>query len=224
MKADSKDRLPPVVVIGAGGHAKVVIELITAGGDYEIVGLTDADPTPRRVGGIQVIGGDELLPRLRGDGVVHAFVALGHNALRQRVARKVMDLGFELVNAISPTAVISPSARLGRGVAVMAGAVINADAVIGDCAIVNSGAIVDHDALLGDAVHVGPGCALAGGVTLGQRTFLGVGVSVVPGVVIGADAIVGAGACVTDDLTAGILAVGVPARAIRTLDLSAEVL
>jgi UDP-perosamine 4-acetyltransferase len=207
----------PLIVIGAGGHAKVVIELLTASGAYRIVGLTDADPSPRRLLGFEVLGGDDILPRLRAEGVAHAFVALGDNALRQKAALKARGLGFALVNAVSPTASLSPSAHMGVGVAVMAGAVINACGAVGDFAIVNSGAVVDHDAVLGEACHIGPGCALAGCVTIGPRAFLGVGVSVTPNITIGQDTIVGAGACVTADLPAGILALGVPARAVRSL-------
>jgi UDP-perosamine 4-acetyltransferase len=208
-----------VVIIGAGGHAKVVIELIAADASKAIVGLTDADSTPRQVSGLEVLGGDDVLPRLRAEGVAHAFVALGDNALRQKTAAMLQTLGFELVNAISPAATVSPSAKIGRGVAIMAGAVINADSVIGDCAIINTGAVVDHDAVLGAAVHVGPGCALAGNVTLGPRAFLGVGVSATPGVSIGMDTVVGAGACITTSLAGGVLALGVPARVVRSLNL-----
>ena len=128
----------PVVVIGAGGHAKVVIELIRAQGLYDVMGCTDREPQQQDVVGAPILGGDDVLPDLYAQGVRHCFVALGDNALRRKVAAQVTALGFELVNAISPKAVVSPTARLGRGVAVMAGAVINADATIGDLAIVNT--------------------------------------------------------------------------------------
>ena len=213
----------PIVIIGAGGHAKVVIELIAASPSNRVVGLTDADNSARQVAGVDVLGGDDILPNLRNTGVTHAFVALGDNTRRHLVATRVRALGFTLVNAISSAAIISPSARLGCGVAVMAGVVINAGSTIGDFAIINSGAVVDHDADLGEACHVGPGCALAGSVTLGPRAFLGVGASVAPGVLIGETTMVGAGACVTVDLPAGVLAVGVPARVVRTLNQTTEV-
>ncbi|MEO6376629.1 MAG: hexapeptide transferase, partial [Caulobacteraceae bacterium] len=132
--------LPPVVVVGAGGHAKVVIELIRAEGRYEVVALLDADTTPRQVLGVEVVGDDDALPRLRVDGIANAFIALGGNALRLKVGGRARAAGFELVNAISPMAVISPTARIGAGVAVMAGAVINAEARVEDFAIVNTNA------------------------------------------------------------------------------------
>ena len=200
-----------VVIIGGGGHAKVVIESLRAGGET-VAAIVDADPTPRAVLGVPVIGDDLALADLRGQGLSKLFVAIGDNRLREKLGRKARELGFTLVNAIHPSAMISPTARLGEGVAVMAGVAINADSRIGDLAIINTGAIVDHDCDLGAACHVGPAAALAGGVTLGERAFLGVGARAIPGVTIGADAIVGAGGVVARDLPDAVVAVGVPAR------------
>jgi UDP-perosamine 4-acetyltransferase len=200
-----------VVIIGGGGHAKVVIESLRACGKT-VTAIVDADPTPREVLGVPVVGDDLALADLREHGHSELFVALGENRLREKLGRKARELGFTLVNAIHPSAVISPTARIGEGVAVMAGVAINADSRIGDLAIVNTGAVVDHDCVLGAACHLGPAAALAGGVTLGERAFLGVGARVIPGVTIGADATVGAGGVVVRDLPDGVLAVGVPAK------------
>jgi UDP-perosamine 4-acetyltransferase len=200
-----------VVIIGGGGHAKVVIESLRASGET-VVAIVDADPTPREVLGVPVLGDDLMLPILREQGLSKLFVALGDNRLREKLGRKARELGFILVNGIHPSAIISPSARLGEGVAVMAGVAINADSRIADLAIINTGAIVDHDCQLGAACHLGPASALAGGVTIGERAFLGVGARVIPGVSIGADTIVGAGGVVVRDLPDGVLAVGVPAQ------------
>jgi UDP-perosamine 4-acetyltransferase len=200
-----------VVIIGGGGHAKVVIESLRASGKA-VAAIVDADPTPRSVLGVPVVGDDLALADLRGQGLSELFVALGENRLREKLGGKARDLGFTLVNAIHPSAVISPTARIGEGVAVMAGVAINADSRIGDLAIVNTGAVVDHDCVLGAACHLGPATALAGNVTLGDRAFLGVGARAIPGVTIGADAIVGAGGVVVRDLPDGVLAVGVPAK------------
>lgn len=200
-----------VVIIGGGGHAKVVIESLRAAGQ-DIAAIVDADPTPREVLGVPVVGDDLALQGLRDKGLDKLFVAVGDNRLRQTLGRKARELGFSLVNAIHPSAVISPSARLGDGVAVMAGAVVNAESWIGDLAIINTGAVVDHDCRLGAACHLGPASALAGGVSIGDRAFLGVGVRVIPGVAIGADTIVGAGGVVVRNLPDAKLAIGVPAK------------
>ncbi|WP_343698777.1 acetyltransferase [Caulobacter sp.] len=200
-----------VVIIGGGGHAKVVIESLRAMGEA-IAAIVDADPTPRTVLGVPVVGDDLALAGLKEQGLSKLFVAIGDNRLREKLGRKAREQGFSLVNAIHPSAVVSPSAILGEGVAVMAGAAINADSRIGDLAIVNTGAIVDHDCVLGASCHIGPATALAGGVNLGERAFLGVGARAIPGVTIGADTIVGAGGVVVRDLPDAVLAVGVPAK------------
>jgi UDP-perosamine 4-acetyltransferase len=205
-----------LVIVGAGGHAKVVIELFRAARpELAIVGLTDADPTRREVLGVPVIGDDGVLARLRAEGVTHAFVALGDNRARDAASRRLDMIGFDIARVVSPAATVSPSVNLGRGVAVMAGAVINAEAHVSAFAIVNTGARIDHDCRIGRAAHIGPGAALCGSVTVGERTLLGVGASALPGVHIGDDVVVGGGACVTGDLADGVTAVGVPARVLE---------
>ncbi|WP_168073077.1 acetyltransferase [Caulobacter sp. SSI4214] len=200
-----------VVIIGGGGHAKVVIESLRASGQT-VAAIVDADPTPRAVLGVPVVGDDAKLAELKGRGLSKLFVAIGDNRLRQILGRKGCDMGFSLVNAIHPSAVISPTATIGEGVAIMAGVAINADSRVGDLAIVNTGAVVDHDCVLGAACHLGPASALAGTVTMGERAFLGVGARAIPGVSIGTDTIVGAGGVVARDLPDGVLAIGVPAK------------
>ena len=202
-----------VVVIGAGGHAKVVIELLRAAGrevDFCIAGSGDEGTTCL---GVPVLIGDDRARELWREGYRHAIVAIGNNRLRERLARDLADLGFTFVNAVSPRAVVSPSARLGVGVAVMAGAVINAEAVIGDHVIINTLASVDHDCVIGAASHVAPHCGLAGGARVGDRVFLGIGSTVLPEISIGPDVQVGAGSVVIRDIAVGTV-VGVPARPI----------
>ena len=200
-----------VVIIGGGGHAKVVIESLRAGGET-VTAIIDADPTPRAVLGVPVVGDDLALPTLRGQGLSKLFVAIGDNRLRQTLGRKARDHGFALVNAIHPSAVVSPSVRLGEGIALMAGVAINAESWIDDLVIVNTGAVVDHDCRLGAACHLGPASALAGSVSVGERAFLGVGARAIPSVSIGADTIVGAGGVVVRDLPDAVVAIGVPAK------------
>lgn len=200
-----------VVVIGAGGHAKVVIEALRWSG-WTVIGCTDGDPTPRTILGVPVIGGDEVLPSVRASGVSHAFPAFGNNSLRERVGDQLLELGFEVPIAMGPNVNLSPSATVGRGVALFAGSTVNAEATLNDFVIINTGASVDHDSRIGRAAHIAPGCALAGCVTVGDRAFLGAGVSVIPGIDIGSDTVVGAGSVVVRDLPSGVTAMGAPAR------------
>ena len=165
--------------------------------------------------GVRVIGADHDLARVHGSGVRKAFVALGDNRRRLVIGRDLEHIGFEIINAISRAAVLSPSAQLGRGVAVMAGAVVNAATTIGDFAIVNTGASIDHDLAIGEGAHIGPGCALAGNVRIGRLACLGVGTSATPGTTVGAGALVGAGACIVRDIPDAAVARGVPARVVN---------
>jgi UDP-perosamine 4-acetyltransferase len=200
-----------VVVLGAGGHAKVVIEILRAMGERVDLCIGGAD-SPDVCAGVPVVRGDEHLHTLAARGYRRAFVAIGANAVRQRVGQQARDAGFTMIRAVSPLAAISPSARIGEGVAVMAGAVVNAEAVVGDFAILNTGATVDHDCRIGAAAHVGPQCALAGQVQVGEGSFLGIGCKVIPLVTIGRDVVVGAGSVVIADLPDHVTALGVPAR------------
>jgi UDP-perosamine 4-acetyltransferase len=204
--------LPSLVLVGAGGHAKVVIEVARAQGRFAIVGVVDPRPPADRVLGVPVLGGDEALPRLRAEGVAWAFVALGGNAARERIGGALRAAGFRLATLVHPGAEVMPSARVGEGVVAMPRVVVGAEARVEDLAILNTGAVVEHDNLIGAAAHVAPGVALAGNVRVGARALVGVGSAVRPGVSIGADAVVGAGSAVVADVPAGATVGGAPAR------------
>jgi len=203
------------LLIGAAGHAKVVIELFRAAHSYEPVGLVVQEASTGSVLGVPIVGTDSDLSRLRKTGLSHAFVAIGNNERRLAMGRSLERLGFEIVNAISPMAAVSPSARLGRGIAIMAGASVNADAQIDDFVIINTGASIDHDCRVGEGSHVAPGCAIAGNVMIGRLAFIGIGSSAIPGINIGDRATIGAGACVVRNIPSDATARGVPARVVR---------
>lgn len=205
-----------IVVIGAGGHAKVCIELLRAQGDVVAFCIGSSDSSDTCVG-VPVLKSDDHLAMLRKDGYSKVFVALGSNALRSRLAQLATDLGFELVNALSPSAVISPSAKIGKGVAVMAGAVVNAEASIGDLCIINTGATVDHDCQIGRAAHIAPQSALAGNVEIGQQTFVGIGTKIIPTICVGEYVMIGAGSVVISSINSRTTVVGVPAKAINNI-------
>lgn len=206
--------MPPgddLIVVGAGGHAKVVLELIRASGRFNVIGCVDPGGA-REILGVPVLGGDELLPGLHRAGVRYAFVALGGNRLRRDVTRRVRDIGFELPAAVSPAASISPTASVAAGAAIMGGVTINANAVVAEGAIVNTNASVDHDCVVGPFAHCAPGTHLAGVVVVEEGAFVGIGACAIPGTRIGAWSVVGAGAVVIDDVPPRATAVGVPAR------------
>jgi UDP-perosamine 4-acetyltransferase len=206
-----------VVVVGAGGHAKVCVEILQSMGERVAFCVADVDSPLRSCVGVEVLLGDACLAELAASGYSRLFVALGENVTRSRLASKAVSLGFELVTAISPTAVVSPSAKIGKGVVIMPTAVVNADARIDDLCIVNTGATIDHDCVLGRGVHVAPQCGLAGGVRVSDWAFLGAGTIVLPNISIGTEAVVGAGAVVVANVPDGALCKGVPGRSTQKI-------
>lgn len=207
--------LKKMVVFGAGGHAKVVIDAIEEAASYEIAFLADANSARggNRYKGY-LINSEEEGFSAGTWGVTHAFVAIGKNEVRKRIALKARESGFVLGTVVHPAAVVSKGAILGAGTLVMPGCVINADTVVGSNVIVNSGSIVEHDCQVGDNVHIAPRVALCGGVNIGNDALIGVGAVILPGVKVGARAIVGAGAIVLSDIPDGALVKGIPARAV----------
>lgn len=193
------------LVVGAGGHAKVVLATLDALG-VPVAGVLDDAPASDEVLGVRVLGPVALLADHAGP----AVLAIGSNAVRQRLAEAYSQVDW--LTAVHPSAVVHASVRIGAGSLVAAGAVVQPDAVIGRHVILNTGATVDHDSRVGDFAHVAPGVHLSGGVTVGEGGFLGVGSCAIPGVTVGAWATVGAGAAVVRDLPARTTSVGVPAR------------
>lgn len=200
-----------VIVLGAGGHAKVVIEIVRALG-YQVSYCVAGSDSPDDCMGVPVLKGDSHLPELRHFGHSLFFPAIGSNTIRERSTAHAVSIGYELINAISPNAIISPSLVLGKGIAIMSGVVINAQCKIDDLAIINTGATVDHDCHIGFCAHVAPQCALAGNVSIGSRAFLGIGTCVIPDVTIGDKSIIGAGSVVISDIPSSVTALGHPAK------------
>ena len=206
----------PVIGFGAGGHAKVVIEILRSMREYEILGLLDKRlPTGANVLGVEVLGDDSLMTELKERGIEHAFIGVGtvgDAQPRRELYEKVVSSGFQIVPAIHAAAIVSSSAQIGTGPTIMAGAIVNANAVIGDNVIVNTGAIVEHDCVIGDHTHIATGARLAGGVQVGPGSHIGIGAVIRQEIKIGDGAIVGAGAVVVRDVPQGTTVIGVPAQ------------
>jgi UDP-perosamine 4-acetyltransferase len=212
------------LLIGAGGHGKVVMDILKSGAQYRPIGFVDADPklTGTRVCGLPVFGAIHLLSRLiREHRIGAAIIAIGDNRARASYAKAVDDARIPLINAIHKSAVISPTVVLGRNVVVAANAVVCTESRIGDFSIINTAATVDHECELGTAVHICPGAHLAGRVRVDDNAFVGLGANVIQCLRIGAGAIIGAGAVVLSDIPSGATAVGVPARVIKSANARA---
>jgi len=203
-----------VVIIGASGHGKVVCDALQSS-DASIMGFADDDHQKwgREWSKLPVLGNIESL---KNKDVILAM-GIGDNTTREKVFLRAKTLGFRFVNVIHPSAVIGRGCRLGEGVVVFANVVINPDTQIGDDVILNTSCSVDHDCVIESHAHIAPGSRLAGNVKVGEGTLIGIGTAVIPGVKIGAHSIVGAGSVVIDDLPDHCVAVGNPARVIKSL-------
>jgi sugar O-acyltransferase (sialic acid O-acetyltransferase NeuD family) len=200
-----------ILILGAGGHAKVIADILQLRG-MQVIGYLDDDSEKwgLRLLGLPVLGAIATCAGYEVDG---AIVGIGLNSRRRSVVEHY-DHVFRgrWVNAIHPKATLAASVRVGCGVFVGAGVIASPDATIGNHVIVNTAAVVGHDSHIADFVHVGPTSTITGGVTIGEETFIGTGVSIIPEVHIGRQATIGAGASVVRDIPDGVTAVGVPAR------------
>ena len=214
-----------LLVLGGGGHGKVVADVLRAAG-HVLVGFADRRPelvgtVVEPGGGVVVATADELLAAIASGGPLPGgadavALGVGDNALRLRA---LDALGSAAAPPIAhPSAVLSPSAALGVGTMVMPRVVVNAAARVGGGVILNTGAVVEHDCVVGDGAHISPNATLTGAAHVGARSWVGAGAVVLPGVRVGSDARVGAGAVVTRAVPDGATVMGVPARVGVPLD------
>lgn len=207
------------IVLGGGGHARVLIDLMREAGHAAPLGILDSDASRwgGDLDGVPILGGDDLLPQLRGQGVTLFVVGLGSvGDARPRRALFDFALGHALepLTLRHPSAVCSGAARVGRGCQLLPGSIVNAGASLGVNAIVNSGAIVEHDCVLGDHVHVATGARLASSVYVAPGAHIGIGAVIRQCISIGEGAVIGAGAVVVRDVAPATTVVGVPAKPI----------
>lgn len=204
--------MTPLVLLGAGGHARVLLELARAA-DYPVLGVCDPELAANAVSsweGLDVLGDDAALDLLP-PGRIALMLGIGQLAkgnLRQRVYTSWRSRGYDFPVLVHPTAWVASDVVLKGGVQVMAGAVIQPSCEIGENSIINTRASVDHDCFVGRNVHVAPGATLCGAVTIEDGAFIGAGATVIQGLRIGAGAVVGAGVTLVRDLSSAMTAIG----------------
>lgn len=206
-----------IVIIGAGGHARVIFEILSYNRNIEVFAFIDnvIRGSDERIMGIPVLGDHSVLPKLFKSDIMGAIIGVGDNNIRKAHFEKIKNMGVELINAIHYTAHIAHSVKIGKGVAIVTGATIATGVKIGNNVIVNTGAIIEHEDILEDHVHIAPGTVLAGRVTVKEGTFIGAGSVVKEYVVIGENTIIGAGSIVLENIPDNVVAVGAPAKVIK---------
>ena len=198
------------LIIGAGGHAKVIADMILRQG-MQVLGFLDDNPLliGQEIFNLPVLGKIDTWKSYKPNGLV---IGIGDNAIRRKIVQNLESSNPPWRTVIHPNAVIATAVQLGEGSVVMAGAIINVDTIVGKHSIINTGATVDHDCRIGDFVHIAPGANLAGDVHVDDGTFLGIGSSVIQRQKIGANSTIGAGGVVVCDIPPNVIAKGVPAR------------
>ncbi len=211
----NKRRKQAVMVFGAGGHGKVVIDALELKGEYYVDCVLDDKNKPDSFFDYPLLGSMKDLEKVIARGVRHAIVAVGDPFVRDLNSKKLIAAGFQLIKVIHPESVISRNVKIGNGSVVFAKAVLNSGTSIGRNCIVNTGALIEHDNSIGDNVHVSPKAVLGGEVKVGDNTHIGIGAVVINGLSIGSNTIIGAGSVVTRDVPDNVIAYGIPARVRR---------
>lgn len=200
-----------LLILGAGGQGKVVLDLALTCEAWDEIGFLDGGKIGEEVLGYPVIG-DLLEYEILKEEYTHAIVAIGNNELRLKLTEALLEIGYEVPIFIHPSAVVSQFSNIGAGTIVMPQSVINVSANVGKGCIVNTGVIIEHDCQICDGVHLSPSATLGGTVRIGNESWICLGAKIINNIVIGSHVTVGAGAVVIEDIEDETLVVGVPAE------------
>lgn len=208
-----------VIILGAGEQGRVVLNILKYDKEFQIIGFIDVCDNPQIWGTyvkkIEILGGLSLLPELYQKKTEGCIVAFGDNKRRVELANQAKKIGYSLINAIHPSAVISKCATLGEGIVICPNVSINPDVNIGNNVIINTGTIVEHDCIIEEGVHIAPGVHLAGGVKVKVNAFVGIGATVIDDLTIGENSIIGAGTVIIKNVPDNVTVVGVPGRVVK---------
>lgn len=204
-----------LLIYGAGGHGKVVLDIVEQEDRYNIAGFIDDNPAKqgKNFCGYPVLGDFNFLNKTARN--YQLILAVGDKRTRSRLWSRLKKLGYKLASAVHPSAQVGRDVSIGPGSVLMANTVVNPGTKVGVNVIINTGATIDHDCLIQDYVNIAPGAHLAGNVQVGEFSHIGIGASVIQGIKIGKNTIIGAGAAVIRDIPSDVIAVGVPAEVIK---------
>lgn len=209
-----------LVLLGPGGHASVVLEVLKQYKNIEIIGFTDADNLNDHIyKDFSILGTDKVLAELiKENKATHAFITVGStgdNSLRKKLFKKVINLGYQSLNTIDKSSVIAEDINLKTGNLISPGVTINSEVIIGKNNIINTGAIIEHGSRIGSHTHIAPGSVLGGNVEICDLSHIGLGARVIEGIKIGKNSLIGAGAVIIKDVPDNSVVVGNPGRIIR---------
>lgn len=209
-----------ILLFGASGHAKVIIDIVEKENKYQIVGLVDDfAPVGKEVLGYKVIGTVQQLSSVFTEHTIFGgVVAVGDNALRKQMVERIKDMipEFVFVSVMHASAQVGKNVSIGEGTVLMAGSIVNSQSILGKHCIINTKASVDHDGVLGDYSSLAPAVTLAGTCTVGSMSAVCLGANVIQGISIGKETVIGAGSLVLENIPDSVLCYGVPAVVIRS--------
>jgi len=202
----------PLIILGNGGHASVLTEILFAQ-DNKIIGFTTPAAEENHFGSAY-LGSDDVILQYNPTDIelVLGLGMLGPSSVREKIFNDFKGKGYYFKTLIHPSAIISPSVQLGEGVQILAGAIIQTGTVIADNTIVNTGAIIDHDGKIGAHVHIAPGTKISGAVQIGKSTHIGTGTTIIQSIEIGEGCLIGGGSVVVKNIKSHVKAFGVPAK------------
>lgn len=207
------DTSRPYIIIGGGGHAKVLIDTLQELG-ADIIGYTDIKELHEKILGVPCLGSDDEIFKYNVENIylVNGLGSTGDNSFRKKIYKLFTDKKYYFPAVISPSALLSKEVKIYSGVQIMRGVFIQPSVILGENSVVNTGAVIDHDCIIGKHVHIAPGVTISGGVSIGEMSHIGTGAKIINGISIGREVLVGAGAVVISDVSAKTCVKGVPAK------------
>lgn len=201
-----------VILIGNGGHAKVIRDMIERHPEFDLYAILDGQIRDKFIEKGIIFDSLDCINQYKHTKFI---IAIGNNLVREKIVNQYNLVDSDFATIVDPASAVSKFARVSIGTVVMPNAVVNSHAIIGRHSIINTGAIIEHDNILGDYTHISPGAVLSGTVTVGDYTHVGSGSVVIPNINIGARCIIGAGSVIIKDIESNVTVVGNPARIIK---------